>query len=678
MEIEASNRLPINTTLHSSLRFSLLSLCSSLFSITRSVSLKVEMEEKRIDFAQECKQMVKGILKLIWILEGSPELPFNSKEYMMLYTYPFLSFSFPLCLVRCLQLHHRGNDCDHVYMMVKADAREAVITLINKEREGGQIDRSLLKNIVDIFVEVGLGKLDHYEQDFEIQMLDDTANYYKSKGTIWIEKVHHELFGTNGSQLTRKVYFGFPALLTNDKVEDLSRIYRISQRIPGFFKLLVDLFKEHITAEGTVLIQQEEEAANNQTARGSSIRGHVLIRKIIKAHDKYMAYVNDCFMIDTKFHKALKEAFVIFCNKTVAGCTTAELLAAFCDNILKRRGSERLIDEAIEENLDKVVKLLVYINDKDLFAKYCRKNLARRLLFTPDANEEQERILLSMLKQQLGGNFPLNMERMVNDMILARECQSQFLKHLHNKKIQNLGMDITVTVLTTGSWPTYKTFDLNLPSMMIKCMEVFKRFYDLRYGRKTRRLRWIYSSGTCNVNGNFEPKIIELIVSTSQAVILLLFNNADRLSYSEIMTRLNLSHEDAGRLLHSLSCSKYKILNKEPNTKSISPNDIFQYNSKFTDKMRRIKIPITQHEDKRKMVEDLDNDRQYTIDAAIVRIMKSRMVLDYQQLQSECVEMLSPLFKPEIETIKKRIEHLIATDYLERDRDNQNIFKYVA
>ncbi|KAL1325575.1 hypothetical protein AAHE18_13G170000 [Arachis hypogaea] len=72
-------------------------------------------------------------------------------------------------------------------MMVKADAREAVITLINKEREGGQIDRFLLKNIVDIFVEVGLGKLDHYEQDFEIQMLDDTTNYYKSKGTIWIK-----------------------------------------------------------------------------------------------------------------------------------------------------------------------------------------------------------------------------------------------------------------------------------------------------------------------------------------------------------------------------------------------------------------------------------------------------------------------------------------------------------
>ncbi|QHO25531.1 Cullin [Arachis hypogaea] len=174
------------------------------------------MEEKRIDFAQECKQMVKGILKLIWILEGSPELPFNSKEYMMLYTNKHDEYmlkelaqrwSNHKVMVRQLSLFfsylHRcyitkcnlpgfnevGISCfrDGVYMMVKADAREAVITLINKEREGGQIDRSLLKNIVDIFVEVGLGKLDHYEQDFEIQMLDDTANYYKSKGTIWIE-----------------------------------------------------------------------------------------------------------------------------------------------------------------------------------------------------------------------------------------------------------------------------------------------------------------------------------------------------------------------------------------------------------------------------------------------------------------------------------------------------------
>lgn len=53
--------------------------------------------------------------------------------------------------------------------------------------------------------------------------------------------------------------------------------------------------------------------------------------------------------------QALKEAFEIFCNKTVAGSSSAELLASFCDNILKKGGSEKLSDEAIEETLEKVV-----------------------------------------------------------------------------------------------------------------------------------------------------------------------------------------------------------------------------------------------------------------------------------------------------------------------------------
>jgi hypothetical protein len=72
--------------------------------------------------------------------------------------------------------------------------------------------------------------------------------------------------------------------------------------------------------------------------------------------------------------------------------------------------------------------------------------------------------------------------------------------------------------------------------------------------------------------------------------LLLLFNGADRLSYSEIVTQLNLSDDDVVRLLHSLSCAKYKILNKEPANRSISPNDVFEFNSKFTDRMRRIKV----------------------------------------------------------------------------------------
>lgn len=80
------------------------------------------------------------------------------------------------------------------------------------------------------------------------------------------------------------------------------------------------------------------------------------------------------------------------------------------------------------------------------------------------------------------------------------------------------------------------------------------------------------------------------LLTILQAAALLLFNNSDRLSYSEIMTQLNLTHDDVVRLLHSLSCAKYKILTKEPNTRTVSTTDNFEFNSKFTDRMRRIKV----------------------------------------------------------------------------------------
>jgi len=64
-----------------------------------------------------------------------------------------------------------------------------------------------------------------------------------------------------------------------------------------------------------------------------------------------------------------------------------------------------LTDEAIEDTLEKVVKLLAYISDKDLFAEFYRKKLARRLLHDRSSSDEHERSILSRLKQQCGAQF---------------------------------------------------------------------------------------------------------------------------------------------------------------------------------------------------------------------------------------------------------------------------------
>jgi len=60
------------------------------------------------------------------------------------------------------------------------------------------------------------------------------------------------------------------------------------------------------------------------------------VTSVIELHDKYLQYVVNCFSNSSPFHKALKEAFESFCNKSVAGCTSAELMATFCNNLLKK------------------------------------------------------------------------------------------------------------------------------------------------------------------------------------------------------------------------------------------------------------------------------------------------------------------------------------------------------
>ncbi|CAL9149330.1 unnamed protein product [Musa hybrid cultivar] len=768
---------------------------------------------KTVDVEAGMAVLKQSVTKLTNILEGLPEMPFNTMEYMLLCTYVVSTDSFSLSLLSFLRLmmdlllstiydfctmktpndlseqlyaeykkslmdylHSRvlpslrskndeymlkelvrrwlnykvmvrwlsrffhyldryfvkkkallplkeaGITCfrDLVYEEMKGKIKDAVISLIYQEREGSQIDRPLLNNVVEIFIQIGLGSKEYYEVDLEAPLLQDTAAYYSRKASKWIledscpeymlkaeerlkqekdrvdhyldhttkkkliENVEHQLLSVNEIQLLEKENSGLIALLRDGKVDDLERLYRLFSRIPEGLTHVSQLFTQHVKAEGTALVSQAENAATDQSVQFLSenhelmnlLGFQVLIRRIIELHDKYMGYVQESFQNHTLLNKALKEAFEVFCNKSVASSSSAEMLASFCDNVLRKAGSEKLSDEEIDRTLEKAMKLLSYINEKDLFAEFSRKKLARRLLFDRYANEDHERLILTYLKQQCGGQFSSKMEGMVTDLTLAKENQSCFEDYLYANPHAHPGTELSVSVLTTGFWPSYKSSDLTLPDEMIKCIEAYKKFYES--STKNRKLSWIYSLGTCNINAKFDAKSIELNVATYQAAVLLLFNSADRLSYAEIKAQLNLTDEDMVRVLHSLSCARYKILKKAPMTDTVSPNDIFEFNSKFTDKMRRIKVPLPPVDENKKVIEDVNKDRRYAIDAYIVRIMKSRKALGHQQLVLECIQQLSRIFKPDVKLIKQRIEDLITREFLERDEEDPNIYKYIA
>lgn len=144
-------------------------------------------------------------------------------------------------------------------------------------------------------------------------------------------------------------------------------------------------------------------------------------------------------------------------------------------------------------------------------------------------------------------------------------------------------------------------------------MDIFNNYYQSTCNG--RKLTWLPVLGNCTITGNFNMKPIDLIVTTHQvglkplselissfvviftffcsfcqAAVLLLFNNGDTLTCSEIMTSLNLPLDDVITLLRSLSYRKCKILWNKSRGETITLNDQFEFNSRFTDEKSTIKV----------------------------------------------------------------------------------------
>ncbi len=110
----------------------------------------------------------------------------------------------------------------------------------------------------------------------------------------------------------------------------------------------------------------------------------------------------------------------------------------------------------------------------------------------------------------------------------------------------------------------------------------------------------------------------------------------------EMHQESDINEKDLQRALLPLSMGKptQRILIKEPKTKEIQSSDRFIINDSFTSKLYRVKInPITaktendpERQETRNKIED---DRKHEIDAAIVRIMKTRKTISHTQLVVE-------------------------------------------
>ncbi|KAE8682398.1 Cullin-3 [Hibiscus syriacus] len=425
-----------------------------------------------------------------------------------------------------------------------------------------------------------------------------------------------------------------------DEKYDLGRTYRLFCRVPNGLVLVRDVMTSYIRDTGKQLVTDPERLKDPVD----------FVQHLLDLKDKYDKIINLAFSNDKTFQNALNSSFEYFIN---LNSRSPEYISLFVDDKL-RKGLRGITEEDVEVVLDKVMMLFRYLQEKDVFEKYYKQHLAKRLLSGKTVSEDAERSLIVKLKTDCG----------------------------HGADIAE-GPTLSVHVLTTGSWLTQPITTCNLPAEILGICEKFRNYY---LGTHTgRRLSWQTNMGTADLKATFgKGQKHELNVSTYQMCVLMHFNNTDRLSYMEIEQATKIPVVDLKRCLQSLACVKGKnVLRKEPMSKDIADTDNFLFNDKFTSKFFKVKIGTVavqresepENQETRQRVEE---DRKPQIEAAIVRIMKARRMLDHNNIVAEVTKQLQSRFLPNPVVIKKRIESLIEREFLERDKSDRKLYRYLA
>lgn len=594
-----------------------------------------------------------------------------------------------------LSIWDMGLDTFKVYIisdpLVQTRTVDGLLLLIDKERQGDTVDRSLLKSLLRMLSDLGI-----YHEAFETKFLSSTEQVYRTEGQrlmqerevpeylLHVDKRLHEenerllhyldhstkraLISTVEKQLIGEhlvpiLQKGLDALVEENRISDLKLMYNLLSRVKNGPQELNTSFCTYVKKRGrTIVIDPEKDKT--------------MVQELLDFKEKLDNIVVTCFGRNEKSVNSLKESFENFVNQRLN--KPAELIAKFVDSKL-RSGNKESTEEEMERLLDKIMVLFRFIHGKDVFEAFYKKDLAKRLLVGKSASVDAEKSMLSKLKQECGGGFTSKLEGMFKDMELSKDINiafKQYLAHLNQPELIN--MDLTVNILTMGYWPTYAPSEVTLPAEMVQFQETFKKFYLGKHSG--RKLQWQPSLGMCVLKASFPLATKELQVSLFQTLVLLLFNAADELPFEEIKAATNIEDAELRRTLQSLACGKARVLRKVPAGKDILDGDKFTYYKDFTNKLFRIKINQIQlketTEEQQATEERVFQDRQYQIDAAIVRIMKMRKTLTHNLLITELYNQLNFPVKPA--DLKKRIESLIDRDYMERDKDNPNQYNYVA
>ncbi|KAK4546256.1 hypothetical protein LTR36_001933 [Oleoguttula mirabilis] len=507
-------------------------------------------------------------------------------------------------------------------------------------------------------------------------------------------------------------YEALAPLLDSSAMSDLTALYALLNRRRLGSKLR-PAFEKWVDETGTSVVFSKDEDS--------------MVIHLLSLKRRLDLTWRTAFQRDESLGHGLRETFEAFMNKTKKGDATwgtdntkvGEMIAKYVDQLL--RGGARAIPEVLtmrrsssitappkavalptaaeaEENnedddmdedteiniqLDQVLDLFRFVHGKAVFEAFYKKDLARRLLMGRSASADAERSMLARLKTECGAGFTQNLEQMFKDVELAREEMQSYKQRLEDRVGYEKGrnVDLSVNILSAAAWPTYPDIPVVIPANIKRSIDDFELHYKSKHSG--RKLDWKHALAHCQMKASFGKGSKELVVSSFQAVVLLLFNGMgldEKVPYSHILSESGLPEPEVKRTLQSLACAKLRPLTKHPKGKDINTTDTFTINTafehpKYRVKINQVQLKETKEENKETHIR-VAEDRNFECQAAIVRVMKARKTITHQELVAETIKATVSRGALALSDIKRNIDRLIEKDYMERE--DGNMYAYVA
>ncbi|CAF0864931.1 unnamed protein product [Rotaria sordida] len=608
------------------------------------------------------------------------------------------------------------------------------LTLIKDERDGKQIDSSLIREAVQSYASIGFNEADIdsrnsrttlslssslaiYKDYFEKEFLQETQQYYEFESKNFLE---NNSFNTYIKKVTQRfqeeenrvqrclhpttlqtlkpileqvliknqldgIYEEAMRLLKDEKIEDLHILFGLVNRIEKGNEPIQKALEKQIYDIGIDMIN----CKNATKAKDPK----TYIETIIEVYMRFFKIVKEAFDCEPGYITALDTACSKFINDNAVvrdaqkSTKSSELLARYCDLILRK--GNKIEQNDIDEKINQIMIVFNYLQDKDVFQKFYGRLLAKRLVEQLSASDDYEESLISKLKATCGFEYASKLQRMFQDIRLSTSLLKEYeadCKDHHSIKI----FDFSVMVLTSNSWPFTVPSTFNLPIELKSTLNDFEVFYLKKFNGRQLKCLLQYSKGELQTLYT-KPKYI-LQVSTYQMTVLLLFNEFKNMTFQKMLDTTQIDPESFTQILVSLLKSKVltcaginaDTLNENLNESGITMNSIIEVNQNFHSNKIKINIikPIGSAApnpiDSKPIYASVIEDRKIVIQAAVVRIMKTRQQLKHALLVQEVIEQLSSRFKPEIPMIKQCIDLLLEKEYLERDSNERDVFRYLA